>query len=236
MCLIFVFSGKILLFLFIVNVLEYLLSINMPSYYYHICSMYRPVTLIDSANSLGSATFKKGIWPPALVETFKATMRHMTETKPSQQESRMAVLFDEYCHRFFRVNGLVCQYIFRISLYVYISVMLELWGVRNTPSLPSLSCSLWPRVVVPAKGPIYELKRIKPWFMFTGGLAFKLRVDAKLWDHLIGSTFSNRHKQEEVNPQRSILTVTLFNKKNFFMTNCITLGIDYYLYINDFST
>ena len=28
-------------------------------------------------------------------------------------------------------------------------VMLELWRMRNTPSLPSLPCPLWPRVVAP---------------------------------------------------------------------------------------
>ena len=27
--------------------------------------------------------------------------------------------------------------------------MLELWGMRNTPSLPSLAVPLWPRVVAP---------------------------------------------------------------------------------------
>ena len=30
-----------------------------------------------------------------------------------------------------------------------VPAMLELWGMRNTPSLPSLSCPLWPGVVAP---------------------------------------------------------------------------------------
>ena len=32
--------------------------------------------------------------------------------------------------------------------------MLELWGMRSTPSLPLLPGSLWPGVVAPDKGPI----------------------------------------------------------------------------------
>ena len=31
--------------------------------------------------------------------------------------------------------------------------MLELWGMRSTPSLPSLPGPLWPGVVTPDKGP-----------------------------------------------------------------------------------
>ena len=42
--------------------------------------------------------------------------------------------------------------------------MLELWGMRSTPSLPSLSGPLWPGVVVPDKGPIYGLNRTKSCF------------------------------------------------------------------------
>ena len=48
-----------------------------------------------------------------------------------------------------------------------IVVMLELWGMRSTPSMPFLPGTLWPGVVVPTKGPIHGLNRIKPWFEFT---------------------------------------------------------------------
>ena len=41
---------------------------------------------------------------------------------------------------------------------------LELWGMRSTPSLPSLPGPLWPGVVAPDKGPIYGLNRTKPCF------------------------------------------------------------------------
>ena len=30
-------------------------------------------------------------------------------------------------------------------------IILELWGIQNTPSLPLLLCPLWPRVVAPDK-------------------------------------------------------------------------------------
>ena len=42
-----------------------------------------------------------------------------------------------------------------------VPAMLELWGVRSTPSLPLLPGPLWPGVVAPDKGPIYGLNRIK---------------------------------------------------------------------------
>ena len=42
--------------------------------------------------------------------------------------------------------------------------MLELWGMRSTPSLPSFPGPLWPGVVAPDKGPIYGLNRTKPCF------------------------------------------------------------------------
>ena len=58
-------------------------------------------------------------------------------------------------------------------------VMLELWGERNTPSLPSLLGPLCPRVVAPDNGPIYGLNRTKPWFE-TMFFAFKLCIYAKL--------------------------------------------------------
>ena len=38
--------------------------------------------------------------------------------------------------------------------------MLELWGMRSTPSLPSLPGPLSPGVVAPDKGPIYGLNSI----------------------------------------------------------------------------
>ena len=39
----------------------------------------------------------------------------------------------------------------------------------STPSLPSLPGPLWPGVVAPDKGPVFELNRTKPWFDdFTG--------------------------------------------------------------------
>ena len=45
-----------------------------------------------------------------------------------------------------------------------VPAMLELWGMRSTPSLPLLSGPLWPGVVAPDKGPIYGLNRTKPCF------------------------------------------------------------------------
>ncbi len=46
-----------------------------------------------------------------------------------------------------------------------IPAMLELWGMRSTPSLPSLPGPLWPGVVAPDKGPIYGLNRINSILM-----------------------------------------------------------------------
>ena len=45
-----------------------------------------------------------------------------------------------------------------------VPAVLELWRMRNTPSLPSLPGLLWPGVVAPDKGPIYGLNRTKPCF------------------------------------------------------------------------
>ena len=45
--------------------------------------------------------------------------------------------------------------------------MLELWGMRSTPFLPSLPGPLLPGMVVPDKGPIYGLNRAKWWLAFT---------------------------------------------------------------------
>ena len=46
-----------------------------------------------------------------------------------------------------------------------VPVMLELWGMWSTLSLPSLPSSLWPGVVVPDKGPVYGLNKTKLWFL-----------------------------------------------------------------------
>ena len=43
--------------------------------------------------------------------------------------------------------------------------MLELWGMRSTPSLPLLQDPLWPGVVAPDKGRIYGLNRINSILM-----------------------------------------------------------------------
>ena len=40
-----------------------------------------------------------------------------------------------------------------------VPAVLEFWGMRSTPSLPSLPGPLWPGVVAPDKGPIYGLNR-----------------------------------------------------------------------------
>ena len=40
-----------------------------------------------------------------------------------------------------------------------VPVMLELWGMWRTPSLPLLPCALWPGMVAPEKGPNYNLNR-----------------------------------------------------------------------------
>ena len=48
-------------------------------------------------------------------------------------------------------------------------MILKLWEMRSTFSLPSLPGSLWPGVVALEKGPIYGLNRTKQWFLeFTG--------------------------------------------------------------------
>ena len=45
--------------------------------------------------------------------------------------------------------------------------MLELWGVRSTPILPSLQGPLRSGLVAPDKGPIYGLNRTIRWLEFT---------------------------------------------------------------------
>ena len=45
-----------------------------------------------------------------------------------------------------------------------VPAVLEIWGMRSTPSLPLLPGPLWPGVIAPDKGPIYGLNRTKPCF------------------------------------------------------------------------
>ena len=47
-----------------------------------------------------------------------------------------------------------------------VPAVVELWGMRRTPSLPSVPGALWPGVVAPDKGPIYGLNRTKPCFFY----------------------------------------------------------------------
>ena len=61
-----------------------------------------------------------------------------------------------------------------------VPVMQKLWGMRSTPSLPSLPGPLRPRLVALEKGPIYGLNRTKPWFLEFTDFAFKLRIYSKL--------------------------------------------------------
>ena len=61
-----------------------------------------------------------------------------------------------------------------------VPVMLELWGMGSTPSLPSLPDPLWPWVIAPDKGPIYGLNRTKLRFLDFTVFVFKLRIYAKL--------------------------------------------------------
>ena len=46
-----------------------------------------------------------------------------------------------------------------------VPVILELWGMQSTPSLPSLPGLFWLGMVAPAKGPIDGLNRTKPEFL-----------------------------------------------------------------------
>ena len=46
-----------------------------------------------------------------------------------------------------------------------VPVRLELWGMRSTPSFPSLPDPLGPGVIAPDKSPIYGLKWTKPCFL-----------------------------------------------------------------------
>ena len=62
-----------------------------------------------------------------------------------------------------------------------VPVMLELWGMRSTPLLPLLPGPLWPWVVAPDKGPIYELNRangilILNWIIWLNRIAWNRNV------------------------------------------------------------
>ena len=47
--------------------------------------------------------------------------------------------------------------------------MLELWGMRNTPSLPSLPVLLWPRVVAPDR--VLSIGQIElNWVLMLNGI------------------------------------------------------------------
>ena len=56
-------------------------------------------------------------------------------------------------------------------------VILELWGICSTSSLPLLPGPLWFGMVAPDEGPIDGLNRTKPFLLF---LAFKRRIYAEL--------------------------------------------------------
>ena len=58
-----------------------------------------------------------------------------------------------------------------------VPAVLELWGMRSTPSLPSLPGSLWPSMVAPDKGPIYGLNRTNSilmlkWIVWVNSIAW----------------------------------------------------------------
>ena len=57
--------------------------------------------------------------------------------------------------------------------------MLELWGMRSTPSFPLLPGPLWPGVGAPDKGPTYGVNRTKPCFFHYTDFCI-LRIYAKL--------------------------------------------------------
>ena len=62
-----------------------------------------------------------------------------------------------------------------------VPVMLELWGMQSTPSLPSLPGPHWPRVVAPDKGPIYGLNRTNGilmlnWIVWLNWIAWNRNV------------------------------------------------------------
>ena len=60
-----------------------------------------------------------------------------------------------------------------------VPIILELWGMRSNPLLPSLPGPLRPRVVASDKGHIYGSNRTKPWFWEFTVFAFKLSIYAK---------------------------------------------------------
>ena len=59
--------------------------------------------------------------------------------------------------------------------------MLELWGMRSTPSFTSLPGPLWAGVVAPNKGPIYGLNRTNSmlmlnWIVYVNWIAWSRNV------------------------------------------------------------
>ena len=58
-----------------------------------------------------------------------------------------------------------------------VPVMLELWGMQSTSSLPLLPGPFWPGVIAPD---IYGLNRTRPWFREFTVLTFKLHTYDKL--------------------------------------------------------
>ena len=62
-----------------------------------------------------------------------------------------------------------------------VPVMLELWGIRSTPSLPLLPGTLWPGLVASDKGPIYGLNRTNGilmlnWIVWLNWIAWNRNV------------------------------------------------------------
>ena len=62
-----------------------------------------------------------------------------------------------------------------------VPAMLELWGIRSTPSLPSLPGPLWSGVVAPDKGPINGLNRTNnilmlKWIVWVNWIAWNRNV------------------------------------------------------------
>ena len=70
-----------------------------------------------------------------------------------------------------------------------VPVMLELWGMRSTPSLPLLQGPLWPGMVASDKGPICGLNRTNGilmlnWIVWLNWIAWNRNVFDKPYLHL----------------------------------------------------
>ena len=65
-----------------------------------------------------------------------------------------------------------------------VPIMLGLWGIRSTPSLPLLPGPLWPGVIAPDKGPIYGLNRTNGIIMLNWIVWNKNVFDNKPYLHL----------------------------------------------------